>query len=126
MLDCPCVAGETYREPVKDILMGRGSAPGPTPRAKFYSASNVVDLFPGRSTPTALHKNAWWQFKSITVPGESSELELVYDMTLQQLRSLGMERFPVIEGHEQELTLDMVEDMARLWPAPVEEPHVTL
>ena len=55
--------GETYRGPVKDILMGRGAAA--TPRAKFHTAQDVAALFEGRSAPELFAKSAWWHFAEI-------------------------------------------------------------
>lgn len=112
-------AGETYRPPVKDVLMGRGNPPaGPTPRARFHTSANVSDLFinAGRPAPGSLQKTAWWHFKAITVPGDAPELLAVHDRIVQQLQALALDSFPVVEGPTEELTVELVEDLALLWP----------
>ena len=106
--------GETYRGPVKDILMGRGAAA--TPRAKFHTAQDVAVLFEGRSAPELFAKSAWWHFAGVTVAGGEEELLRVYDRLLVMMQDLRIPDFPVVESRPEPLDAELLEDIARLWP----------
>lgn len=122
LMDCMCdvglYVGETYREGVKDILMGRGAMT--TPRAKFHKAVDVATLFEGRPAPEQFLKTGWWHFLDVTVPGGERELLAVYNDTLRMFLELEIADFPITEEQPTELDEGLLEDLPRLWP-PLQE-----
>src|SRR3546814_18223251 len=63
--------GETYRDLVKDILMGRGAVA--LPKAKFHKAIDVATLFKDVAAPAQFMRNSWWHFLDVTVQGGERE-----------------------------------------------------
>ena len=110
--------GETYRPAVRDILMGRSA--DPLPRAKFHKADDIAVLFEGRAVPDALSKTAWWHFVDITMPGGEGELQRVHERLIELLRDLHFGDFPIVQANPEQVSEDMLDDIARLWPALVE------
>lgn len=110
--------GETYRDGVKDVLMGRGAVA--TPRAKFHKAVDVAALFEGRSAPELFVKTGWWHFLDVTVPEGEQELLAVYSSILRMLIDLEISDLHITEEQPIELDEELLEALPRLWP-PLQE-----
>ena len=101
-------------------MMGNGSIR--TPKGKFHHVLDISAMFSGRPTPPPLcHKSAWWHFMGVTVSGGTEELLTLYDNILGMLYDLAFDNFPVVEAPAEQLTEELLEDLALLWPALVEQ-----
>ena len=57
----------------------------------------------------------------VTVSGGTEELLTLYDNILGMLHDLAFDNFPVVEAPAEQLTEELLEDLALLWPALVEQ-----